>query len=243
MITVDKVSKFFGLSRALNDVSFQIAKGEIVGFLGPNGAGKTTLMRILTGYFPPSQGKTTIAGYDIVKNPLCAKQSLGYLPENPPLYPEMSVADYLRYAAQLKGLNATTARSQIDKTLASCDIDSVRNKAISSLSKGFKQRVGIAQAIIHDPQVLILDEPTNGLDPLQIIQVRNLINNLGKEKTVLVSTHILSEIEQIAHRVVIISEGKIVADDSLANMLNGPQGKNNLEDTFLRLTASTEPRP
>ncbi len=240
MITVQNISKYFGNTPALDNVSFEIAKGEIVGFLGPNGAGKTTLMRILTGYLPATTGKASIAGFDLAENPTLAKQKIGYLPETPPLYPDMSVYDYLKFAAKMKDVNYRDLNVQIDKTLEACDLKNVRRSTIATLSKGYQQRVGIAQAIINDPEVLILDEPTNGLDPLQILQVRKLIKNVEAKRTVILSTHILSEIEQMAERVIIIQNGKIAADDKLSNLLHNPgnpQVRLKLEDVFLKLTA------
>ena len=240
MITVENVSKYFGNNQALKDISFDISQGEIVGFLGPNGAGKTTLMRLLTSYIPPTSGKIIIAGYDLAKNPLAAKQKLGYLPEIPPLYSEMTVLDYLKFAAKLKGIESRSLKNQIDKTLEECAITDAQDQMIATLSKGYRQRVGIAQAILHDPEILILDEPTSGLDPLQILQVRKLIKNLEHKRTVILSTHILSEIEQIAKRVIILRKGEIAADENLNDLLINPDPKGSkmkLEDVFLRLTA------
>lgn len=240
MITVRNLNKNFGNKSALNNVSFDIAKGEIVGFLGPNGAGKTTLMRILTGYLPATNGSASIAGFNVFDNALAVKQKIGYLPETPPLYFDMSVYDYLKFAAKMKDVDGHNLKVQIDKTLEECDIKNVKNAVIATLSKGYRQRVGIAQAIINDPEVLILDEPTSGLDPLQILQVRKLIQNLEAKRTVILSTHILSEIEQIAERVIIIQDGKIAADNKLIDLLrdvNNPKAKLKLEDVFLRLTA------
>ena len=219
MITVENVTKYFGSFQALKDVSFEINKGEIVGFLGQNGAGKTTLMRILTSYLPASSGTVIIDGDDIAKNSLTIRQKIGYLPETPPLYPNMTVKDYLKFAAEIKDIPVKQQRRQLDKVLEECQIDNVKTKTIATLSKGYKQRVGIAQAIIHEPKLLILDEPTSGLDPIQILQVRNLIKNLRNERTVLLSTHILCEIEQIAQRVLIIKSGQIIVDESLEVLL------------------------
>ena len=233
MISTKKVSKFYGSTQVLNDITFEIAQGEIVGFLGPNGAGKTTLMRILTTYLPLTSGKVIIADWDISQNSFAARQNLGYLPENPPLYLDMTVKDYLKFAGKLKNIPSRPLATRIDQVLEECALHDVKNMPIANLSKGYKQRVGIAQAIIHNPKVLILDEPTNGLDPQQILQVRKLIKGLEHKRTVILSTHILSEIEQIAQRVLIINKGKIVADDSLNNLLKGSQ---NLEDIFLNLT-------
>jgi len=238
MITTKNVTKHFGSFQALKDVSFEISKGDIVGFLGQNGAGKTTLMRILTSYFPASSGTVMIDGDDIARNSLVSRHKIGYLPETPPLYSNMTVKDYLKFAAEIKDVPVNQRLRQLDKVLEECQIDDVKNKTIGVLSKGYKQRVGIAQAIIHEPKLLILDEPTSGLDPIQILQVRNLIKSLRNERTVLISTHILSEIEQIAHRVLIIKSGRIIVDESLETLLKTPddaQGSPTLEEVFIKL--------
>ena len=195
MIRIEKLTKYFGSTQALKGISFEIQKGEIVAFLGRNGAGKTTLMRILTSYLPATSGHVMIAGQDVLKHSLAIRKKIGYLPENPPLYPSMTVRDYVRFAARLKDVPAKRIRAQVEKVLDECYLRNVARKTISTLSKGYQQRVGIAQAIVNDPQILILDEPTNGLDPVQIQRVRELIKNLEKERTVIISTHILSEIE------------------------------------------------
>lgn len=238
MIVVKKVTKYFGGFRALKDISFEIKKGEIVGFLGQNGAGKTTIMRILTSYLPATSGKVFIAGQEVSKNSLAIRKKIGYLPETPPLYSDMTVRGYLKFAAQLKDIPAKLQSVQIDKAMESCNLKHVQYKIIGTLSKGYKQRVGIAQAVINDPEVLILDEPTIGLDPVQIIQVRNLIKSLEYKRTVIISTHILSEIQQIAKRVLIIKSGEIVIDETLENLLSGP--KPDLEDVFLKLHSAKE---
>ncbi|MCK5014328.1 MAG: ABC transporter ATP-binding protein [Candidatus Omnitrophica bacterium] len=236
MIRTERLTKYFGSTQALKSVSFEIQKGEIVGFLGRNGAGKTTLMRVLTSYLPASSGTVMIDGIDVLKHSLAVRQKIGYLPENPPLYPNMTVRDYIRFAAQLKDVPAKRICAQVDKVLNECYLRNVARKPISTLSKGYQQRVGIAQAIVNDPQILILDEPTNGLDPVQIQRIRELIKNLEEERTVIISTHILSEIEQIAQRVLIIKDGEIVADDTLNNLLCDDQGwRQSLEEVFLRL--------
>jgi len=222
MIVTQNVTKFFGRFQALKNISFEISKGEIVGCLGQNGAGKTTLMRLLTSYLPATSGKVLIGGIDVSKNSLSIRRKIGYLPETPPLYVDMTVREYLKFAAQLKDVPLRQQRNQVDRVSEECHLKEVENKTLGILSKGFKQRVGIAQAIIHDPDVLILDEPTSGLDPIQILQVRQLIQSLKSQRTVLLSTHILSEIEQIAQRVLIIKNGEILADASMENLLNGP---------------------
>lgn len=238
MIIAKNVTKYFGGFQALKDVSFEINKGEIVGFLGQNGAGKTTIMRILTSYLPATSGKVIIAGQEISKNSLAIRKKIGYLPETPPLYSDMTVRDYLKFAAQLKDVPAKQQHLQVDKVIESCSLESVQRKTIATLSRGYKQRVGIAQAIINDPEVLILDEPTIGLDPVQIIQVRNLIKSLEHKRTVIISTHILSEIQQIAQRVLIIKSGEIIVDETLENLLK--EFGTNLEDIFLRLHSAKE---
>ena len=236
MIRTEKLNKYFGPTQALKDVSFEIQKGEIVGFLGRNGAGKTTLMRILTSYLPASSGRVLIAGRDVLKNSMDVRRKIGYLPETPPLYPNMTAREYVRFAAKLKDVPSKRLSSQVEKVLDQCYLRNVAHKTIAILSKGYQQRVGIAQAIVNDPEILILDEPTNGLDPVQIQRVRALIKNLEKDRTVIISTHILTEIEQIAHRVLIIKDGQIVADDSLSNLLCDKQGQQqSLENVFLRL--------
>ena len=231
MITAKQVNKNFGKFKALKDITFEIQKGEIVGFLGQNGAGKTTLMRILTTYLPFTSGKVFISDKDIVSNSIAVRRKIGYLPEVPPLYPDMSVKNYLKFAAQLKDIPAKEQNMRVDGVMDKCDIAGVENKIISTLSKGFKQRVGIAQAIINDPEVLILDEPTSGLDPSQLIQVRELIKSLEHERTVILSTHILSEVEQLAKRVLIIKSGEIITDKPLDVLMNQLKDKRKV---FLR---------
>lgn len=232
MISTQKITKYFGSFKALRDISFEINKGEIVGFLGRNGAGKTTLMRILTSYIPPDSGLVSVAGHDVLKNFLATRREIGYLPEVPPLYPNMTVKDYLRLSARLKDIPSNRCSVQIDQAISQCSLSGVKNKIIAQLSKGYKQRVGIAQAIINDPAVLILDEPTSGLDPIQIAEVRCLIKNLETRRTVLLSTHILSEIEQIAKRVIILKSGRIVADKPLREFLENYAGNRKI---FLRI--------
>lgn len=238
MIVTKHVTKYFGDFPAVQDVSFEIHQGEIVGFLGLNGAGKTTLMRILTSYFPASSGIVLIDGEDMSGHSLAIRKKIGYLPETPPLYTNMTVKDYLQFAAEIKDVPVKQRRNRLDKVLEECQLVNVQGKTIGTLSKGYKQRVGIAQAIIHEPKILILDEPTSGLDPIQILQVRALIKNLRNERTVLLSTHILSEIEQIAQRVLIIRAGQIIVDDSLEVLLSAPgtapAGASTLEDVFVR---------
>ena len=224
MIKVEGLTKRYARTVAVNDISFEVDKGQIVGFLGPNGAGKTTTMRILTGFLPPTAGKANVAGFDVQENPMEVKKRIGYLPETPPLYPEMEVSEYLEFAGQLKGIPASDIKRRTDDAVGRCSLGEVRTKLIGKLSKGYRQRVGIAQAIIHNPAVLILDEPTSGLDPKQIIEIRELLRALAGEHTIILSTHILSEVEHSCERVIIISQGKVVAQDSVANLTNRLRG-------------------
>lgn len=212
MIQAEGLTKDYGTRRALDNLTFEATKGEIVGFLGPNGAGKTTTMRILTGYMPPTAGKAVVAGYDIIEQSLEVRKRTGYLPETVPLYPEMSVFDYLKFMADLR--RVPKAEDRVDDVLELVHLEDRADGYIANLSKGMRQRLGIAQALLHEPEVLILDEPTIGLDPAQIIEVRNLIRELGRERTVLLSTHILSEAQQVCNRVLIINKGRIVVEDS-----------------------------
>lgn len=212
MIVVDQLTKVYGERTAVDRVSFEVAKGEIVGFLGPNGAGKSTTMRMTTGFLQPTGGRVSIGGFDMAEQPLEAKRLLGYLPETPPLYPEMNVKDYLDFVGKLKGIPANQRKARLDYVISKCFLEDRRTQLIGTLSKGYKQRVGIAQALIHNPPVLILDEPTSGLDPAQIIQIRALIKELATDHTVILSTHILPEVQNTCSRVLIISGGKLVAE-------------------------------
>ncbi len=243
MIITKNITKYFGSCHVLKDVSFEIKKGEIVGFLGQNGAGKTTLMRILTSYLPASSGSVIIDGKDITKYSLSVRRQIGYLPETPPLYMNMTVKGYLKFAAQIKDVLSNRLNFQVDKVLEECQLNNVKNQTIGTLSKGYKQRVGIAQAIIHEPKILILDEPTSGLDPIQNLQVRKLIKSLKDERTVILSTHILSEIEQIAKRVMIIRTGQIIVDDDLDVILGknqeDPSKRISLEEFFVQCHCPT----
>ena len=224
MITVENLTKRYPAKTAIEGMSFQVEKGEILGFLGPNGAGKTTTMRIITGYMPASEGSVRVDGFDVFENPLDVRRKIGYLPENPPLYLEMNVAGYLRFVAKIKGVAADKLDGEIERVMERVNITDVRERIISKLSKGYKQRVGIAQALLNDPPVLILDEPTIGLDPKQIHEVRELIKDLAGKHTVVLSTHILPEVEQTCHRVIIIDHGKIVAVDTPQNLRFQLQG-------------------
>ncbi|MDP3879035.1 MAG: ATP-binding cassette domain-containing protein [Dehalococcoidales bacterium] len=218
MIRVENLTKYYGKRLAVDNISFNIKKGEIVGFLGPNAAGKTTTMRILTGFLAPTRGDAWIAGYNILSNSLEARQHIGYLPEAIPLYTDMTVRSYLDFAARIRGLDEPRIKTRINDVVEICHLEEYADSIIGKLSKGFRQRVGVAQAIIHEPEVLILDEPTIGIDPIQVAMTRNLIKDLGKEHTVLLSTHILPEVSIICERVIIIHEGKIVAKDSIENL-------------------------
>ncbi|HUN81265.1 MAG TPA: ATP-binding cassette domain-containing protein [Phycisphaerae bacterium] len=224
MIKVEGLSKRYARTVAVDNISFEVQKGEIVGFLGPNGAGKTTTMRVLTCFLPPTSGTANVAGFDVVENPMEVKKRIGYLPETPPLYHDQEVAEYLRFAGQLKGISSADIDKRVDEVVGKCAIGDVRTKLIGKLSKGYRQRVGLAQAIIHNPDVLILDEPTSGLDPKQIIEIRELLKHLAGDHTIILSTHILSEVEQSCQRVIIISQGKLVAIDSVQNLTNRLRG-------------------
>jgi ABC-2 type transport system ATP-binding protein len=224
MIKVEGLTKRYARTVAVDNISFEVEKGRIVGFLGPNGAGKTTTMRVLTCFLPPSNGSATVAGFDVLKQPLEVKKRIGYLPEAPPLYPEMEVIEYLQFVARLKGVPKAERQQRIDQAIERCAIGDVRAKLIAKLSKGYRQRVGLAQAIIHNPEVLILDEPTAGLDPKQIIETRELIKRLAGEHTIILSTHILPEVEQTCEQVIIINKGRLVATDSVQNLTNRLRG-------------------
>ncbi len=221
MITVDGLSKSYGDFKAVDDISFIIRDGEITGLLGPNGAGKTTTLRMLSCYLTPDSGSITVDEKKSAENTLDIKKMIGYLPESAPLYGEMMVYDYLKYVAEIRGINDD---GRISEVAGICRITDVMHKNINELSKGYKQRVGLAHAMIHDPQILILDEPTSGLDPIEIVEIRNLIKELGKSKTVILSTHILSEVEATCDRVIIINRGSIVADDSTENLQSAVKG-------------------
>lgn len=213
-IKVTNLTKYYGNTLAVDNITFEVDKGEILGFLGPNGAGKTTTMKIITTYMPPTTGTVTVDGLDVDKNSIDVRRKIGYLPELNPLYLDMFVTDYLDYVAALDGVPKEKIESRREEMINVCGLESMREKVIGELSKGFRQRVGLAQAMINNPEVLILDEPTSGLDPNQIIEIRNLIKKLGKQKTVILSTHILSEVQATCNRVIIVNKGKIVADGS-----------------------------
>jgi ABC-2 type transport system ATP-binding protein len=234
LIEVQHLTKRYGPVTAVNDVSFTVERGEILGFLGPNGAGKTTTMRVLTGYMPPSEGKAIVAGYDVLEQPIEAKRRTGYLPETPPLYPDMTVLEYLTFVAKIKGVPRKESKSRIGEMMQKTRIDDVAHRHCGKLSKGYRQRVGLAQAMLHNPDVLILDEPTAGLDPKQIIETRQLIRGLAGDHTIILSTHILPEVSQTCQRVVIINKGKVVAVDTPDNLTSRLRGS---ETMYLQVDA------
>ena len=238
MIHVSKLTKYYGDYAAIRDVSFDVPKGQIVGFLGPNGAGKTTTMRILAGFQTATSGRATIDGYDVFWRPLEVRQRIGYMPENCPLYPEMRVTEYLHFRAGLKGLHGRPARKRVDLVVERAWLSDVRRQLIGTLSKGYRQRVGLADTLLTDPPVLILDEPTAGLDPMQIRETRKLIRELGQEHTLLLSTHILPEVEMACERIIIIDRGQVAASGELADLKRKHQ---NLEEFFIGLTEREEP--
>ena len=224
MITAKELTKKYARNTAVDHISFEVQKGQIVGFLGPNGAGKTTTMRMLTCFLPPTSGTATVAGFDVLEQSLEVKKRIGYLPETPPLYPEMETEEYLTFVGKLKGLAGPELRKRVDYVCERCAIGDVKNKLLGKLSKGYRQRVGLAQAIVHNPDVLILDEPTAGLDPKQINETRDLIKGLAGDHTIILSTHILPEVEQTCEQVIIINQGKLVATDSVRNLQNRARG-------------------
>ena len=241
MIDVQHVTKRYGPLTAVDDLSFRVERGEILGFLGPNGAGKTTTMRILTGYLPATEGRVQVAGFDVFEQPIEAKRRTGYLPETPPLYPEMTVDEYLQFVARIKGVPASDRQAQIDSAMERTSIADMSDRYCGRLSKGYRQRVGLAQAILHNPDVLILDEPTAGLDPRQIIETRKLITDLAGDHTIILSTHILPEVSQTCQRVVIINRGRVVAVDTPDNLTARLQGSQTL---YLQVdTQGADPLP
>ena len=240
MIKVEKLTKRYDNFVAVRSIDFEVEKGQIVGFLGPNGAGKTTTMRILTCFMPPSEGTASVAGYDVLEQPMEVKKRIGYLPETPPLYPEMEVSEYLTFVGKLKGIPSADLARRVKEVEERCAVTDVASKLISKLSKGYRQRVGLAQAIIHNPEVLILDEPTSGLDPKQIHETRELIRSLAGEHTIILSTHILSEVEQTCDHVIIISKGQMVAKDSVANLTSRLRGQATIALEIDALSGSLE---
>ena len=232
-ISIKQLTKAYGSQKAIDAISFDIPKGQIVGFLGPNGAGKSTTMKILTGYIQATEGEAFVNDFDISKEPLAVKNSIGYLPEHNPLYLDMYVKEYLRFAGSLHGLKGKRLKERVVEVVEMVGLEREQHKKIEQLSKGYRQRVGLAQALIHEPEVLILDEPTTGLDPNQLVEIRNLIKEAGKNKTVILSTHIMQEVESICERAIIINRGKIVADKSLTELKASGQS---MEEVFRSLT-------
>jgi len=218
-LIVEHLTKVYGPQTAVNDVSFEVKTGEIVGFLGPNGAGKSTTLKIATSYLPPTSGRVLVGGRDVVDDPMGVKKITGYLPEHNPLYLDMYVHEYLRFAGKLYGLRGQALQTRVSEMIQLCGLTREQNKKLESLSKGYRQRVGLAQALIHDPAVLILDEPTSGLDPNQLLEIRNLIRSISRNKTVIFSTHIMQEVEALCERVVVINKGTIVANDRIGNLM------------------------
>lgn len=229
MIELEEVSKYYGGFPAVSDLTFRVEQGEVLGFLGPNGAGKSTTMKMITGYTPPSAGTITVAGYDIIKKSLDARQHMGYLPETVPLYTDMTITEYLNYMGRLRGMSRAYIRKRIDDVIGICRLEEYDRTYIGKLSKGFRQRVGIAQAILHEPDVLVLDEPTIGIDPIQVVETRQLIKDLGGEHTIILSTHILPEVSMICERIIIIHEGQIMAIDTPENLSNRLIGVERIE--------------
>ncbi len=233
-IQVTNLSKIYGAQRAIDGISFNLKPGEIVGFLGPNGAGKSTTMKILTGYLQPTSGTARIAEFDVLEQPMQARRTIGYLPEHNPLYLDMYVREFLLFSGKLYGLGGDSLTQRVNEMVTMCGLEAEKHKKIGQLSKGYRQRVGLAQSFLHDPSVLILDEPTTGLDPNQILEIRELIRTAGKNKTVLFSTHIMQEVEALCDRVIIINKGKVVSDSSLVDL---SRTGGSLEDIFRKLTS------
>jgi ABC-2 type transport system ATP-binding protein len=235
MIKTERLTKRYDTLTAVEDVSFEVRPGEVLGFLGPNGAGKTTTMRMLAGFIPPTAGRASICGHDVEAAPVAAKSSLGYLPEGAPLYGEMTVRSFLEFIADLRGLKDAQRRERLDYVIGRLQLGGVLEQSIETLSKGFRRRVGLAQAIVHDPKVLILDEPTDGLDPNQKHEVRTLIGEMSREKIIVISTHILEEVDAVCTRAIIIARGRLVADDTPAGLkARSPSGR--LDDVFRSIT-------
>ena len=229
MIEVNNVSKYYGSFPAIEDISFRVEPGEVLGFLGPNGAGKTTAMKIITGFMPPTSGRVTVAGYDVMEESIDARRHIGYLPETVPLYTDMTVEDYFAFMGSIRGMTRMRIRIRTEEVIGVCRLEEYQSTIIGKLSKGFRQRVGIAQAILHEPDVLVLDEPTIGIDPLQVVETRQLIKSLGGDHTLILSTHILPEVSMICERVIIIDEGRIVAVDKPENLASRLRGFERVE--------------
>jgi len=240
VIEVQHLTKRYGRVTAVDDVSFRVERGEILGFLGPNGAGKTTTMRVITGYMPPTEGRVVVAGFDVFEQPIDAKRRTGYLPETPPLYPDMTVLEYLTFVARIKGVPSGERKARVDRVMARTAVADMRDRPCGKLSKGYRQRVGLAQAILHNPDVLVLDEPTAGLDPKQIIETRQLIHELAGDHTIILSTHILPEVAQTCQRVVIINKGRVVAVDTPDNLTRRLRGA---ESMYVLVDADRDAAP
>jgi len=239
MLTVSNLKKDFGSLQAVKDVSFTVEKGEVLGFLGPNGAGKSTTMRMITGFIPPTSGTATICGYDIITDPVAAKRCMGYLPENAPSYHTMTVTDFLTFIAKVRGYTGKELRDRVENAIVKSRLESVRNQTIETLSKGYRQRTCFAQAVLHDPQVLIMDEPTDGLDPNQKFVVRQMIKEMAADKAIIISTHILEEVDAVCTRAIIISDGRVVANGTPDELrAKDPQGR--LDVVFRNLTMTEE---
>lgn len=239
MIEVRNLTKRYGDLVAIRDISFTAATGQVLGFLGPNGAGKTTTMRVITGFMPATSGTVRVSGHDIFADSHAARKQIGYLPESPPLYNDMTVVGYLRFAGRIRGIPKAELADSVDRVLGSCALTEVTERVVGHLSKGFRQRVGLAQALIHNPSVVVLDEPTIGLDPRQIIDIRTLIKELAADRTVILSTHILTEVQQLCQKVVIINRGRIAVEDTLENLTQGMS----LEEVFLRYITKDAEEP
>ncbi|GJM21340.1 MAG: hypothetical protein DHS20C15_12550 [Planctomycetota bacterium] len=239
LVEIDHLSKTFGSTTVVNDLTFSVDRGEVLGFLGPNGAGKSTTMKMLTGFLPPSSGTARVAGHDVLREPLALKRALGYLPEGAPSYAEMTPLSFLQFVAGVRGARGSQVQEQVDRAVARTQLHGVLHQRIETLSKGFKRRVGLAQAILHDPEVLILDEPTDGLDPNQKHEVRALIREMGKDKAIILSTHILEEVFAVCTRVIIIANGRMVVDDTPEGLSPDPR---RLDDVFRKLTTVQAPR-
>jgi ABC-2 type transport system ATP-binding protein len=239
MLTVSELKKSFGPIHAVNGVSFTVNKGEVLGFLGPNGAGKSTTMRMITGFLPPSGGTATVCGHDIQSDPVAAKRCIGYLPENAPSYHTMTVTEFLTFIAEIRGFGGAAARERVENAIQKSRLDGVRHQAVETLSKGYRQRTCFAQAILHDPPVLVMDEPTDGLDPNQKFVVRQMIRDMAAEKAIIISTHILEEVDAVCTRAIIIARGRIVANGTPAELrARDPNGR--LEEVFRKLTMTEE---
>ena len=238
MISVRNLSKDYGAFRAVDKISFEVKPGDILGFLGPNGAGKSTTMKMITGFLTPTSGTAMVGGFDIQKNPIEAKQLLGYLPESGPLYAEMTALEMLNFAAEIRGLSGQAKDQALARVVEICHLDRVRHQTIETLSKGFRQRVGLAQALLHDPACLILDEPTDGLDPNQKREVRKLIGSMAENKAIVLSTHILEEVDAMCNRIIIIAGGNMIVDDTPQGLRARFPEKNNLDEIFFELTQS-----